>query len=190
MHLGHPVPQRVHDQLQGVRVASVEAVAGTGEILVEPQVLVDQAVVGGVVDAAEIDRRTELVAFGGVVVDHVEDDLDALLVERPDHGLEFGHRTAALSVGGVLVVRCEESEGVVAPVVSQAQVQQPAVVHELMHRHQFDRGDIQRFEMIDDRRVSQAGVGAAERFGDSGMGLGHPLDVRLVDHRLVIRPAR
>ena len=34
MHLQHPVPQRVHDQLQGVRVAGVEAVAGSGEVLV------------------------------------------------------------------------------------------------------------------------------------------------------------
>ena len=126
VHLGHPVAQRVHDQLQRVRVAGVEAVAGAGEILVQPQILVDQPVVGGVVDAAEVDRRAEVVAFGGVVVHHVEDDLDAVLMKRPDHGLEFGHRTAGPPVRGVLVVRGEEPEGVVAPVVSQPQVQQPA----------------------------------------------------------------
>ena len=34
VHLEHPVPQRVHDQLQGVRMAGVEAVAGAGEVLV------------------------------------------------------------------------------------------------------------------------------------------------------------
>ena len=47
MHFEHPVAQRVHDQLQGVRVAGVEAVAGAGEILIEAQVLVDEPVVGG-----------------------------------------------------------------------------------------------------------------------------------------------
>ena len=40
----------------------VETVAGAGEILVQPQVAVEQPVVGGVVDAAEVDRRPEVVA--------------------------------------------------------------------------------------------------------------------------------
>ena len=37
-------------------------------------------------------RRPELVAFGGVVVDHVEDHLDAGLVQRLDGLLELDHR--------------------------------------------------------------------------------------------------
>jgi len=32
-----------------------------------------------------------VVTLGRVVVDHVEDDLDAGLVQRPDHGLELLH---------------------------------------------------------------------------------------------------
>ena len=34
----------------------------------------------------------ELVAFGGVVVDHVEDHLDAGVVQRRHHLLELGER--------------------------------------------------------------------------------------------------
>ena len=135
MHFQHPVPQRVHDQLQRVRVPRVETVAGAGEVLVDPQVAVLQAVVGGVVDAAEVDRRTEVVAFGRVVVDDVENDLDPGLVKRPHHGLELGHRAAGVSVGGILVVRREEAKRVVAPVVSQTQVDQSVVVQELVHGH-------------------------------------------------------
>jgi len=52
VHLGHPVPQRVHDQLQRMRMADVEAVAGAGVVQVIPLVVLDQPVVGGVVDTA------------------------------------------------------------------------------------------------------------------------------------------
>ena len=113
----------------------------------------------------------EVVALGGVVVDHVEDHLDARLVERPHHGLELGDRAAGMPAGRVLVVRGEEAEGVVAPVVSQPEVEQPVVVQELVHRHQLDRGDVERLEVVDDRRVGQPGVGAAQFLGDAGMRL-------------------
>ncbi|CFE44155.1 Uncharacterised protein [Mycobacterium tuberculosis] len=128
VHFDHPVAQRIHDQLQGVWVAGIEAVAGTGEVLVEPQVVVHQSVVGGVVDSAKVDRRTQVVAFSGVVVDDVEDDLDAGFVQAAHHGFELGYRAAGLPGRRVLMVRGEESEGVVTPVVSQAEVQQPGVV--------------------------------------------------------------
>ena len=50
-----------------------------------------------VVDAAERQRRPQVVALGGVVVDHVEDDLDAGRVQRLDHRLELGHLLAAVA---------------------------------------------------------------------------------------------
>ena len=61
----------------------------------------------------------ELVALGGVVVDHVEDDLDAGRVQRAHHRLELAHRGhAAASRWRVADVRREEAERVVAPVVA------------------------------------------------------------------------
>ena len=53
VHLRHPVAQRVHDQLQHVRVPHEQAVAGAGGVVVVRRVAVDEPVVGGVVDAAE-----------------------------------------------------------------------------------------------------------------------------------------
>ena len=47
----------------------------------------DQAVVDGVVDAAKRERRAEVVAFASVVVDDIEDDLDARGVEGFDHAI-------------------------------------------------------------------------------------------------------
>ena len=77
VHLGHPVAQAVHDQLQHVGVAHVEAVAGAREVHVVAGIVVHDAVVGEVVDAAHRQHRPHVVALGGVVVDDVEDDLDA-----------------------------------------------------------------------------------------------------------------
>ena len=77
VHLGHPVAQRVHDQLQRVRVPDVQAVAAAGVVEVAAGSSCGEPVVGGVVDAAERQRRAERVALGGVVVDDVEDHLDA-----------------------------------------------------------------------------------------------------------------
>ena len=141
VHVSDPVPQRVHDQLQHVRMAHQQAVAGAGRVVVVALVAVDEAVVRLVVDAAERDRRTQLVALGGVVIDHVEDDLDVRLVQCLHHGLELGDLLAVLARGGVGVVRRQEADGVVAPVVGQTLVDQGGVLHELVHRQQFDCGD-------------------------------------------------
>ena len=84
----HPVAQAVHDELQDARVGHVERVAAAGEVHVVARVR-RQAVVGGVVDAAHRERRPHLVALGGVVVDHVENHLDARGVQGADHHLEL-----------------------------------------------------------------------------------------------------
>ena len=120
VHLQHPVAQRVHDQLERVRVPDVQRVAAAGVVDVAPGVGVVEAVVGVVVDAAEGERRAPAVALGGVVVDHVEDDLDARRVQRLDHRLELADLLAALPGRAVAVVRGEEADRVVAPVVGQA----------------------------------------------------------------------
>ncbi len=186
VHLGDPVAQRVHDQLQRVRVPHVERVAGAGVVHVVPLVVLDHPVVGLVVDALHAQRRTEVVALRGVVVDHVEDHLDAGRVQGLDHRLELLHLLAELTGGGVVGVRGEEAEGVVAPVVAQALVEQRGVVDELVHRHQLDRGDAELGEVLDDGRVGDAGVRAAHVLRHVRVQLGEPLDVGLVDDRLVV----
>jgi hypothetical protein len=61
VHLGDPVAQRVHDQLQHVGVAHVHGVAGAGVVPVAGPVGLLEAVVGGVVDALERQRRAQVV---------------------------------------------------------------------------------------------------------------------------------
>ena len=70
-------------------IAHVERVAAAGEVHVIARVFRREAVVAGVVDAAERDRRAQLVAFGRVVVDDVENHFDARVVQVADHRFEF-----------------------------------------------------------------------------------------------------
>ena len=62
-----------------------------GEVLVVARVVREQPVVRRVVDAAQRERRPEVVAFGGVVVDDVEDHFEAGGVQRAHHHLELAH---------------------------------------------------------------------------------------------------
>ena len=171
-------------------MADVEAVAGAGVVHVVALVVLDQPVVGGVVDTPHRQRRTHVVALGGVVVDHVEDHLDVGFVQRTHHRLELLHLTAGCDVGSVFRVGCEKADRVVAPVVRQPLVDQRRVVGEVVHRHQLDRGDTQRFEVVNDHRVGYRGVGAADALRDVGMGLSQALDVGLVDDAVGVLVAR
>ena len=135
-------------------------------------------------------RRAAVVGFRGVVVDHVEDHLDARQVQVADHRLELADLPAELGGRRVAAVRGEEPDRVVAPVVGQPAGLQAVLGHELVHRHQLHRGHAEPGQVLDHRRVGQPGVRAALVGGHLGVAQGEAADVRLVDHRLVIRGAR
>ena len=190
VHLEHPVAQRIHQQLQHVRMPHVQAVPGARVVHVVARLVADRPVVGGVVEALERQHRSEVIAFGGVVVDDVEDHFDAGRVQRLDHLLELADLLAALAGARVLVVRREEADRVVAPVVAQPARDEVAVVDELMHRHQFDGADAEPGQVIERSRVGESGIGAAQRRRNTGHAGREPLDVQLVDFGLVQRPVR
>ena len=112
------------------------------------------------------------------------------LVQRLDHRLELGDLLAT-AAARVAVVRREEADRVVAPVVATGRgpagevsctnwctgISSMAVMPSVG-------------EVVDDRRVRDAGVGAADLLGHLGVGHRHALDVRLVDDRLVVLVAR
>src|SRR5882724_7985142 len=70
-HLGCPVSQAVHYHLQDARIAEVQRIARAGIVDVVARVLGLEAIVARVVDSLEGERRPELVALGGMVVDDV-----------------------------------------------------------------------------------------------------------------------
>ena len=158
VHLRHPVAQAVHDQLQHVGVAHVERVAGARVVHVVRGVVGDQAVVRRRCRCPlKASVGPEVVALGGVVVDDVEDHLDARLVQRADHRLELLHLLADARARCVLVVRGEEADRVVAPVVAQAGARPggrrgrtgaPAC--------SSTRGDAEALQVVDEGRVGDA----------------------------------
>src|SRR5690606_4759826 len=160
VHLAHPVPQRVHDQAQYGRVCHPEGVTGAGVVGVARRVVRVEVVVGVVGDAAIGQGGPALALLGGVVVDDVDDDFEAGLVQGPDHRLELGYLLTSGAGGGVGVVRGEEGQGIVAPVVDQAAVLEVGLADELVHRHQLDGGDAEPGEVLDGGGVSQSGIRA------------------------------
>ena len=83
-----PVAQRIHHHLQDARMRQVEGISGSGEVVVEAWAVRCEPIIGRVVDAAKRQRRAEMVAFGGVIVDHIEQHFDPGVVQPRDCGAE------------------------------------------------------------------------------------------------------
>ena len=56
-------------------------------------------------------------------------------------------------------------QGVVAPVVAEPALNEVPFVGVLMHRHQFDGGHPERFQVTDRGFRREAAIGASQRFG-------------------------
>ena len=133
--LDDEVAQRVHDHAAApLGWTGFSELPVPGEVHVVARVVGHQPVVGGVVGALERQHRPQVVALGGVVVDDVEDHLDAGLVQRLDHALELAHLLAAPAGGGVLGVRREVADRAVAPVVVQPPLVQERLVADVVDR--------------------------------------------------------
>ena len=121
VHVLGPISQAIGHHLDNAGVAEVDRIAGAGVVDVVARLVRQQAVVACVVDPFERQRGAVLVALRRMVVDHVEDDLEAGVVQPGDHLLEFGERE--VWVAGVATDGREEADRVVAPIVGQALVQ-------------------------------------------------------------------
>jgi hypothetical protein len=77
MHLDHPVPQAVHQELKHVRIDHVQRVSAPAEVHVIARIVGQQPIIGGIINSPETERRSEMISFGAVIVDDVENHLDA-----------------------------------------------------------------------------------------------------------------
>ena len=190
VHLGDPVPQRVHHQRQDLRLARIQAVPAPAEVHVVPRVVFFQPVVRGIVDPPEAQGRPFVVSLGGVVVHHVEDHLDPGRVQRFHHCLELVYLTVPFSGGGIAVVGGEVADGVIAPVISEALADHGVLVHELVHGHQLDRSDTEALQVADDGRVGQPRIRALQLRRNLRMTPSQAADMDLVDDRVGVGDLR
>ncbi len=104
MHRLDPVTQRVHDQPDHCRTVEVETVAAAGVVhIVAPRRVgrPGQAVVREIVETAKGNAGAQLIALGGVIVDHIEDDFDPGLVKLAHQRFELGNLAARCPIGAV-----------------------------------------------------------------------------------------
>ena len=116
VHFLDPVAERVHHELQYPWVAQVEGIAAAGEVHVVALVTGREVVIRSIVDPAKRQCRAELAAFRRMIVDYIQDHLDAGGVQYLNQRLEFAE-VAGAKIGRM---RGEEGERVVAPVVAEA----------------------------------------------------------------------
>ena len=177
VHFLHPVAKAVHDHAADNGMIGVEGIPGTAEIGV-PGAIVVEDVVGAVVDPAKAQRRAVMVAFGGVIEHHVENDLDSRPVQRLDHVAKFVHRTQGILTRAVRLVRRKERNRCIAPVIDRPCGAILSV--ELEDRQQFDGGDAELLKIRN--LLDQTGVRAAVLSGTPELGCGRePAHVHLVN---------
>ena len=126
----HPPPQRVHDHLKHARVRQVQRVARAGVVDAVPWIVRNEAVIAGIVEPPKRQRRTEFTPFGSVIVNNVEQNLDA-------SGVEAMHRNAHLvrtTFREIAGMNREEPKRVIAPIIGKTFFHQKAVMHESVDR--------------------------------------------------------
>src|SRR5207244_8590649 len=111
--------------------------------------------------------------------------LAAVLLHRLHHELDLLALLAVLAAAGVLVMRGEEADGAVSPVVAQPSGNEVMVVDELVDGEQLHGGHAETGQVVDDRAGGEPGIGATQLGRYLWVALREALCVHLVDHRLV-----
>src|SRR5262245_38063814 len=115
-------------------MGEIERVSATREVVVVTGLIGEKPIVGGIVDAAEVERRAKVIAFRGMIVDHIEDDFDAGVMQSRNGRSKRVERRAR----SVTRLGREEAQRVVAPIVAQAALDQMTIVDEGVDRKQLE----------------------------------------------------
>src|SRR5680860_320783 len=137
-----------------------------------------------------VSRGSGAALLTRVVVDDVEDDLEASSMKQLDHALELVKTALGISRGGIRGLRRRESQGVVAPMILESSLHQLGLVAEGMDRQELHRSHAQCLQVGDRGGVRHPGIRPAQPLRDLGMALGEVADVSLVDDRLSPRHLR
>src|SRR5262245_18459081 len=115
-----------------------------------------------------------------MIVDDIENDLDAGIVQR-------AHRTLkALDAGIAEIARLRRKIGKrgTAPVIFEILLNEKTVIDKGVDRQKFKRRNADLLQMFDDFRVAERRVGAAPGFWHIRMKLGQAFDMRFINDRI------
>jgi hypothetical protein len=121
-----------------------------------------------------------------VVVDHVQQQLEAGIVQRARQQPEL----AQVGAGEKTVVRRKKTDRVVAPVIAEPHLDQAPLVDVRVHRQQLERGRAQIGQIRHHGRLGQAAKTAAQRLRHLRVAARVAAGVQFVDHAAPPRPAR
>ncbi len=186
-HLLDPEAQTVHDHAQHEGMRHIHRIAAARIIDIIARLSGYQAVIGRIVKTAIAQGWPAMVALGCVIIDHIENDLDAMSMKFPHHVAKTQQalRTKVTRFGD------EKPDCVVAPVIAQSALDQKAIINEGMHWQQFDGGDAKLLQMLQHRLRGQPFISAFDILGDGWVLLGEALHMGFIDQRIVpvtIRP--
>jgi len=187
VHLADPVTEAVHQELKHPRMHHVQRVSRAGVIHVVAPVILHEAVVGAVIQAAETEHRPQMVPFTGVIVHDIQNDLETGGVQPLDHLLELGDLFAGRAALRIGRVRSEVPDRVVTPIVGESLLFEKMIVHEVMHRQQLDRRDSEFSKVIDGEVAADGFVSSADFLRNVRALLGEAFDVDLVDDGFRLR---
>ena len=112
-----------------------------------------------------------------MIVDDVEDDLQARAVQGFDHGFELGDLLSEDPSAGIARLGSKEAYGHIAPVVGETPLHEMMVIQEMMDRQELHGGHAKTVEIGEDVGVGEAGVRATPLLGHMGMAGGKTFDV-------------
>ena len=96
-------------------MAHVQGIAAAGVVGVKTLVLLRQAVISRVIDAAKTQRGPQVIAFGGMVVHYIQYHFYTFGMEALHHGLKFID-AATIRISAV---RGKKAQRVVSPIIAQ-----------------------------------------------------------------------
>lgn len=134
------------------------------------------AIIGQVVEPAHRKRCTEAVALPGVVENEIEDDADTGLVQDLHGPAQFLD-----AAGHQAWIERHRRDRIVTPAVVETERRQVPLIDPGHDRHEFDRGNAEACEVIDDDGFGESSHRATLPFGHARMKDGERLDCNLVD---------
>ena len=176
MHFFRPVTQGIRNQLKHIRVFGIERSAAAGAVVIIALVFRIEHVIGGVVNPPVTERRPHLVAFRGMVVDHVQNHFQPVLMIELHHFFEL----VQIVAGQIRLFRRKKAAALVAPVIVAGKALFVPVAEKGVHRQQLHRGDPQIFQIRHHRRRAKAEKGAAVPVGNLRVQFGITANMRFV----------